>query len=105
MPNTHLLQERIRMLLDYYFDNLAENPSLEPHYLCIPKGQTPSPSNDNGLFQLTVQALHTGKFDPPPRAKSPYSILAPAIVAHVVKRYADSGVTRSLRTSPLTKYE
>lgn len=39
MPNTHFMQELTRMSLDYYFDNLAESdPSLDPHYLCIPKG-------------------------------------------------------------------
>ena len=39
MPNTHFMQELTRMSYDYYMDSVQDGqPSVEPYYVCIPKG-------------------------------------------------------------------
>jgi len=39
MPNTHFMQELTRMSYDYYMDSVQDGqPSVEPYYICIPKG-------------------------------------------------------------------
>jgi hypothetical protein len=39
MPNTHFMQELTRMSYDYYMDSVQDDqPSVEPYYICIPKG-------------------------------------------------------------------
>jgi hypothetical protein len=39
MPNTHFMQELTRMSYDHYMDSVQDGqPSVEPSYICIPKG-------------------------------------------------------------------
>ncbi|KAJ6021044.1 hypothetical protein N7540_006548 [Penicillium herquei] len=39
MPNTHFMQQVTRGQFDTYLDNVDDGqPTLDPHYLCIPKG-------------------------------------------------------------------
>lgn len=39
MPNTHFMQELTRMSYDYCMDSVQDGqPSVEPYYICIPKG-------------------------------------------------------------------
>jgi hypothetical protein len=39
MPNTHFMQELTRMSYDHYMGSVqGGQPSVEPYYICIPKG-------------------------------------------------------------------
>ncbi|KAL3472513.1 hypothetical protein BJX99DRAFT_213515 [Aspergillus californicus] len=41
MPNTHFMQEITRRSFDYYLDSVESGQApAEPHYLCIPKGDS-----------------------------------------------------------------